>query len=100
VESVPFLIQGALSLEIAFLGGFETLRQATEKASARERIRDASYELFSQRGIPRCGVNEVIERAGVATTTLYRHFPQGRGAQTARLAIVPAIALTDSRACE
>jgi AcrR family transcriptional regulator len=43
--------------------------------SARERILDAAYELFSQRGIRAVGVNEVIERAGVATATLYRHFP-------------------------
>ncbi len=54
----------------------ETHRQATVRgASARERILDASYELFSQRGIRAVGVNEVIERAGVATATLYRHFP-------------------------
>ncbi len=54
----------------------ETHRQANETAvSARERILDASYELFSQRGIRAVGVNEVIERAGVATATLYRHFP-------------------------
>ncbi len=43
--------------------------------SARERILDAAYELFSHRGIRAVGVNEVIERAGVATATLYRHFP-------------------------
>ena len=54
----------------------ETDRQpAGTGASARERILDASYELFSQRGIRAVGVNEVIERAGVATATLYRHFP-------------------------
>src|SRR6202030_4731747 len=41
----------------------------------RARILDASYELFSQRGIRALGVNEVIERADVATATLYRHFP-------------------------
>jgi AcrR family transcriptional regulator len=53
-----------------------THHQAAETgASARERILDASYELFSQRGIRAVGVNEVIERAGVATATLYRHFP-------------------------
>ncbi|TMK97759.1 MAG: TetR/AcrR family transcriptional regulator [Actinobacteria bacterium] len=53
----------------------ETHRQPAETgASARERILDASYELFSQRGIRAVGVNEVIERAGVATATLYRHF--------------------------
>jgi len=54
----------------------ETHRQPAETGhSARERILDASYELFSQRGIRGVGINEVIERAGVATATLYRHFP-------------------------
>lgn len=53
----------------------ETDRQPAETGvSARERILDASYELFSQRGIQAVGVNEVIERAGVAMATLYRHF--------------------------
>lgn len=47
----------------------------TGGTSARERILDASYELFSRRGIRAVGVNEVIERADVATATLYRHFP-------------------------
>ena len=45
------------------------------RASARERILDAAYELFSHRGVRAVGVNEVTERAGVATATLYRHFP-------------------------
>ena len=54
----------------------ETRQEAAEVgSSARERILDASYELFSQRGIRGVGINEVIERAGVATATLYRHFP-------------------------
>src|SRR6266566_8134567 len=54
----------------------ETHGQSTEtEVSARERILDASYELFSQRGIRAVGVNEVTERAGVAIATLYRHFP-------------------------
>jgi AcrR family transcriptional regulator len=54
----------------------ETRQEATEVGhSARERILDAAYELFSRRGIQAVGVNEVIERAGVATATLYRHFP-------------------------
>ena len=56
---------------------FEHDRQeaAAVGSSARERILDAAYELFSRRGIRAVGVNEVIERAGVATATLYRHFP-------------------------
>jgi AcrR family transcriptional regulator len=54
----------------------ETRQEATAVgSSARERILDAAYELFSRRGIQAVGVNEVIERAGVATATLYRHFP-------------------------
>jgi AcrR family transcriptional regulator len=54
----------------------ETHPHSTEPgASPRERILDAAYELFSRRGIRAVGINEVIERAGVATATLYRHFP-------------------------
>ena len=54
----------------------QTHRQATETGvSARERILDASYELFSKRGIRAVGINEVIDHADVATATLYRHFP-------------------------
>jgi len=53
----------------------ETRRAAEAGSGARERILDTSYELFSQRGIRAVGVNEVIEHAGVATATLYRHFP-------------------------
>ncbi|MDP7721150.1 TetR/AcrR family transcriptional regulator [Mycobacterium sp. TY814] len=41
---------------------------------ARERILTAAYELFSRRGIRAVGTEEVIERAGVAKATLYRHF--------------------------
>jgi AcrR family transcriptional regulator len=47
----------------------------TPEPEARQRIVDSSYELFSQRGIQGVGVDEVIEKAGVAKATLYRHFP-------------------------
>jgi AcrR family transcriptional regulator len=43
--------------------------------AARDRILDTSYDLFSRRGIRGVGVDEVIECAGVAKATLYRHFP-------------------------
>ena len=46
----------------------------TPVASARERILNAAYELFSMRGIRAVGTEEVIEQAGVAKATLYRHF--------------------------
>lgn len=47
---------------------------APPAASARERVLNAAYELFSKRGIRAVGTDEVIERAGVAKATLYRHF--------------------------
>jgi AcrR family transcriptional regulator len=52
-------------------------RPQTDKhePEARERIVDSSYELFSRRGIQAVGVDELIEKAGVAKATLYRHFP-------------------------
>ena len=34
-----------------------------------------AYGLFSRRGIRDVGVNELIERSGVAKATFYRHFP-------------------------
>jgi AcrR family transcriptional regulator len=50
-------------------------RSAHAEAEPRERILETSYELFSRRGIRGVGVDEVIDRAGVAKATLYRHFP-------------------------
>nr|WP_245850597.1 TetR/AcrR family transcriptional regulator [Mycobacterium angelicum] len=41
---------------------------------ARERILTAAYGLFSRRGVRAVGTDEVVERAGVARATLYRHF--------------------------
>ena len=41
---------------------------------ARRRILDSAYSLFSRRGIRDVGIDEVIDRAGVAKATLYRHF--------------------------
>jgi AcrR family transcriptional regulator len=42
---------------------------------ARERILDSAYELFSRRGIRAVGVDELVDRAGVAKATFYHHFP-------------------------
>ena len=41
---------------------------------ARERILGTAYELFSHRGIHDVGVDELVERAGIAKATLYKHF--------------------------
>ncbi|MDQ1467505.1 MAG: hypothetical protein QOH10_1920 [Actinomycetota bacterium] len=45
------------------------------QSDARQRILETAYDLFSRRGIRGVGVDEVIQRAGVAKATLYRHFP-------------------------
>ena len=54
-----------------------TSRLATRRSSTvvREKLLDAAYELFSTRGIRAVGVDTIIERAGVAKMTFYRHFP-------------------------
>ena len=52
----------------------ETRQGGEIDSSARRRILDTSYELFSRRGVRAVGIDEVIERAGVAKATLYRHF--------------------------
>src|SRR5688500_18876879 len=52
-----------------------TAQASSGKAAARERILESAYELFSRRGIRGVGIDEIIEHAGVAKATLYRHFP-------------------------
>jgi AcrR family transcriptional regulator len=42
--------------------------------SARARILDSAYELFSRYGIRAVGVDRILESCGVAKMTLYRHF--------------------------
>jgi AcrR family transcriptional regulator len=49
-------------------------RQEGERASPRERILEAAYELFSKRGIRAVGTDEILQKADVARATLYRHF--------------------------
>jgi len=44
-------------------------------ASARERIDQTAYELFSRHGIRAVGVDTVVAHSGVAKMTLYRHYP-------------------------
>jgi len=58
------------------LGNWQEVEYMTvvEAPSARERLIETSYELFTRRGIGAVGIDEVIEKAGVAKATLYRHF--------------------------
>lgn len=43
-------------------------------AGARERIVSTAYDLFTRHGLRAIGIDRVIAGAGVAKTTLYRHF--------------------------
>jgi AcrR family transcriptional regulator len=48
---------------------------SAETPSARERILDTAYELFSRHGVRAVGVDRIVETSGVAKMSLYRHFP-------------------------
>jgi AcrR family transcriptional regulator len=50
-------------------------RPASRLASARERIDQTAYELFSRYGVRAVGVDTISARSGVAKMTLYRHYP-------------------------
>lgn len=48
---------------------------APDQAGVRERILATASELFYREGARAVGVDLVVERSGVAKTSLYRHFP-------------------------
>src|SRR6266700_299404 len=50
-------------------------KPTSRPASARERIDQTAYELFSRHGIRAVGVDTLAARAGVAKMTLYKHYP-------------------------
>jgi AcrR family transcriptional regulator len=52
---------------------------------ARERILGTAYELFTQHGLGGVGVDRIVAEAGVAKTTLYRHFGSKDGLAVAVL---------------
>jgi len=43
-------------------------------SSGRQRVLDTAYELFSRHGTRAVGVDRIIDEAGTAKMTLYRHF--------------------------
>jgi AcrR family transcriptional regulator len=47
---------------------------AAGRPSARERILDTAYELFSRHGTRAVGVDRIIAECGIAKMTLYRNF--------------------------
>jgi AcrR family transcriptional regulator len=42
--------------------------------SARERLLDAAYDLFTQHGVRKVGIDTVLDRSGCAKASLYRSF--------------------------
>jgi AcrR family transcriptional regulator len=59
---------------VALIGG--VLRPGIgQPVSPRERILAAASELFTRHGVTATGVDTLIESAGVAKATFYRHFP-------------------------
>jgi AcrR family transcriptional regulator len=49
-------------------------RGSSDQAEVRERILDTASALFYRQGVRAVGVDLVVEEAGVAKTSLYRHF--------------------------
>jgi AcrR family transcriptional regulator len=48
--------------------------EARDLGSVRDRILDTATDLFYQEGVRAVGVDLIVERSGVAKTSLYRHF--------------------------
>lgn len=49
--------------------------EVVRPASVRDRILDVATEMFYREGVRAVGVDLIVERSGVAKTSLYRHFP-------------------------
>ena len=45
------------------------------RSAVRTQILDVSYRLFCRHGIRAVGVDTIVEHAGVAKMSFYRHFP-------------------------
>src|SRR3954468_1468599 len=52
-----------------------TAKTEARRTATRERIVDAALDQLADGGYASAGVQAVAERAGVATGTVYRHFP-------------------------
>jgi len=47
---------------------------SVRKASARERLAEAAFTLFDERGYEQTTVDDITERAGLGRTTFFRHY--------------------------
>jgi AcrR family transcriptional regulator len=60
---------------VAVVGGLLRTSQGPRRETARDRLLTAASKLFHDAGIQATGVDSIIETAGVAKATFYRHFP-------------------------
>jgi AcrR family transcriptional regulator len=60
---------------VALVGGVVRMNAGPGRPSARDRLLTAASRLFHEAGIQATGVDSIIEAAGVAKATFYRHFP-------------------------
>jgi len=51
-----------------------TERKPRAASQAKQRLDEIAYQLFCERGINAVGIDELIEKSGVARMTLYRHY--------------------------
>ena len=59
----------------AVVGGVVRMSGPRTRASPRDRLLTAASKLFHEMGIRAAGVDAIIQEAGVAKATFYRHFP-------------------------
>lgn len=83
---------------VALVGGVLRTNRVPARASPRERLLTAASQLFHESGIQATGVDSIIEAAGVAKATFYRHFPSKDSLVVAWLADPRARWLTRVRA--
>jgi AcrR family transcriptional regulator len=60
---------------VSLVGGVVRTNRGPARKSARDRLLGAAATLFQENGIQATGVDAIIESAGVAKATFYRHFP-------------------------
>ena len=60
---------------VAMVGGMLRTNRGPGRTAAHERLLAAAAALFQENGIQATGVDAIIEEAGVAKATFYRHFP-------------------------
>jgi len=60
---------------VSLVGGVLRTNRGPARKSARDRLLGAAATLFQENGIQATGVDAIIESAGVAKATFYRHFP-------------------------